>query len=128
MEATVNEETSDLLIRRVPKSVLEALSTKAGGVDQDRMEFVRKMLISASGVPERYAYRIYGQVGKGAIRRFTDHVNGTSSPFANFNQDEADAVNRAEDFIRRNAPGDKEKAYQLLVSQFGEDQVFEIPV
>jgi hypothetical protein len=30
--------------------------------------------------------------------------------------------------IRRNQPGDKEKAYNVLVEQFGEDNVFEVPV
>lgn len=121
-------ETKDLLIRDMPVDALDALTTKARAVDMDRMDFVRKMLVKASALPETYAYRVIGQVGRGTIRRYSSHINGTGSTFANFNQDEADAMQRAENFIRRNAPGDREKAVALLMAQFGEDQVFEVPL
>lgn len=121
------EETSDLLIRRMPKASLDVLSQKAKAVNQDRQDYVKDLLVKAAVVPERYAYRVMGQVGKGAIRRFSDHVNGTSTTFSNFNQDEHDAMQRAENFIRRNQPGDREKALEMLFAQFGEDNVFEIP-
>lgn len=120
-------ETKDLLIREVPVEVLDRLSTKAKASDQDRQEYVRALLIRASAQPVTYAYRVNGQVGRGTIRRYSDHVNGTSASFSNFNSDEADAMRQAEDFIRRNAPGDRERAYELLTAQFGVDGVFEIP-
>lgn len=128
MEDINIEEVSDLLVRKMPKASLEMLSQKANAVNQDRQEFVRELLVKASVIPERYAYRVIGQVGKGGIRRYSDHVNGTTSTFGSFNQDEADAMHRAENFIRRNQPGDREKAVNLLVAQFGEDNVFEVPL
>lgn len=118
----------DLLIRDVPIDALERLSTKAKAVDLDRTDYVRSLLVKASALPETYAYRVHGQVGRGTIRRYSNDVRGTSSTYSNFNQDEANVMREAEDFVRRNAPGDKEKAFELLTSQFGEDQVFEIPV
>jgi hypothetical protein len=37
-------------------------------------------------------------------------------------------MRRAEDFARRNHPGDRERAFDILTTQFGEDGVFEVPV
>ncbi len=118
----------DILIRNVSDEDANALEIKAKAAGADnRGAWLAQQLHSMAGIPERYAYRVMGQVGKGTLRRYSDHVNGTSSTFSNFNQDEADAMQHAENFVRRNAPGDKEKAFELLTSQFGEDQVFEIP-
>ena len=120
-------KTKDLLIRDVPIDALERLSTKAKAVDQDRQDYVRALIVKASALPETYAYRVHGQVGRGVIRRYSNHLNGTSTTFSNFNQDEVNVMREAEDFIRRNAPGDRERAYELLLAQFGPDQVFEVP-
>jgi hypothetical protein len=79
-----------------------------------------------AALPEFYGFRVLGQVGKGMVKRYSNHVNGTGATFSNFNQDEIDAMERAENFIRRNQPGDKEKAYSVLVEQFGDDNVFEV--
>src|SRR6266568_3811014 len=114
----------DILIRNISKEDADALEVKAkaAGAD-DRGKWLAQQLHSMAGIPERYAYRVMGQVGKGTLRRYSDHVNGTSATYSNFNQDEVDAMEQAGNFIRRNAPGDKEKAFELLTSQFGEDQV-----
>lgn len=119
----------DILIRNISEEDATALDIKAKAAGADsRSEWLAQQLHNMAGIPERYAIRVVGQVGKGAIRRYSDHVNGTSATFSNFNQDEADAMEQASNFIRRNAPGDKEKAFEVLLSQFGEDNVFEIPV
>ena len=118
---------ADILIRGVSDDDANILSQKAKAVNEDRIHWLATQLHKLAVVPETYAFRVMGQTGKGTIRRYSDHVNGTSATFRNFNQDEADAMERAENFIRRNAPGDREKAVSLLVSQFGEDNVFEVP-
>ncbi len=120
----------DILIRDVPEDVAQALTEKAlRDGTMDRQAWLRKKLTELARVPERYAFRVYGQSGgKGAIRRHSDHPNGTSTTFSNFSQPEASAMEQAENLIRRNGVGDKEKAYNLLVEQFGTDQVFEVPV
>jgi hypothetical protein len=119
----------EILIRDISKEDADALEIKAKAAGADnRGAWLAEQLHNMAAIPERYAFRVHGQVGKGAIRRYSDHVNGTSSTFSNFNQDEADAMERASNFVRRNAPGDKERAYELLSSQFGEDEVFEMPV
>jgi hypothetical protein len=119
----------DILVRDISKEDADALDAKAKAAGADnRGEWLAQQLHNLAGVPEVYGFRIIGQVGKGAIRRYSSHINGTSTTFANFNQDEADVMQHAENFIRRNQPGDKERALSLLVSQFGEDNVFEVPV
>lgn len=119
----------DILIRNVPEEVADALDIKAKAAGAEhRQAWLAQQLERLAVTPERYAYRVYGQRGsKGAIRRYSDHVNGTSTTFSNFNQEEASTMERAENLIRRNGIGDKEQAYKLLVEQFGTDQVFEVP-
>ena len=121
---------TDILIRDIPEDVAQALTEKAlRDGTMDRQAWLRKQLIALASVPERYAFRIYGASGgKGTIRRHSDHPNGTGSTYSNFSQAEASAMERAENLIRRNGVGDKESAYNLLVEQFGPDQVFEVPV
>lgn len=119
----------DILVRNVPEDIDTALKTHAKAAGMDRMEFILSQwqrLLEQPIVTERYGYRVYGKTGQGLIKRYSDHPNGTSATFAEFDQEEANAIKRAEDFIRRNQPGDREKAIALLQEAFGD--VFEIPV
>lgn len=120
----------DILIRDVSKEDAENLDIKAKAAGAaNRGDWLAEQLHRLAVTPERYAFRVYGQSGgKGAIRRYSNDANGTGSTFSNFSQQEADMMHRAEEFIRRNAPGDKERAFKLLLEQFGEDNVFEVPV
>jgi hypothetical protein len=119
---------SDILLRGLSKEDADILDLKAKAEGKDRMNWLVDQLHKMAVTPSQYAYRVYGTSGgKGTIRRYSDHPNGTSPTFSNFNQDEADAMEHASNFIRRNAPGDRERAYSILVEQFGEDKVFEIP-
>ncbi len=88
----------DILIRDVPEDVAQALTEKAlRDGTMDRQAWLRKKLTELARVPERYAFRVYGQSGgKGAIRRHSDHPNGTSTTFSNFSQPEASAMEQAE--------------------------------
>jgi len=121
---------SDLLIRDVSEATLAALSEKAKFDGMDRQTWVRAQLdrIAASpAVKECYAYRVYSMSGsRGTIKRHSNHPNGTSATFANFSQEEADIIHKAEDLIRRNGPGDREKAVALLQGMF--EEVMEVPV
>lgn len=120
----------DILIRDVPEDIANWLTVKAAESGIDRMAYIRNLLTQhASGpvVKERYAYRVYTTSGaRGKITRHSDHPNGTGSGFSGFNQEEADAMRRAEDFIRRNEVGDREKAVALLQATF--EEVMETPV
>ena len=118
----------DILVRNVSEEDAKNLDLKAKSAGQDHSPWLADQLHKMAALPELYAFRVMGQVGKGKISRHSNHVNGTGSTYSNFNQDEAEAIRRAEDFVRRNQPGDKEKAYNVLVAQFGEDNVFEVPV
>lgn len=121
------------LIRDIPDGTMQAIEVKAAEAGKNAEAYIRDLLIdlAASGpsVQERYAFRVYGASGsKGQIRRYSDHPNGTSETFSQFNQSEAGAMERAGNLIRRNGVGDKEAAYNLLVEQFGINNVFEVPV
>jgi hypothetical protein len=119
----------DILVRDISKEDAEVLNQKARGAGaEDRSHWLTEQLRKLAVLPTRYSFQVYGQVGKGAIRRYSDDVNGTSDTFSNFNEDEAAAMERATNFVRRNAPGDKEQAYQILVTQFGADNVFEATI
>src|SRR6202035_521967 len=118
------------LIRDIPDEIMERIEERAQTAGTNAEAWIRQQLIALVAPPpisEQYAFRVYGQVGKGAIHRHSNHPNGTGSTFSNLNYDEADAMHRAEDFVRRNGAGDKERAYNLLVTQFVDDNVFEIP-
>src|SRR5260221_10081626 len=119
----------DILVRNVSSEDAEALDVKAKSAGaEDRGKWLAQQLHNLAGVPEVYGYRVFGQTGKGNIRRYSSHINGVATTYVNFNQDEADVMEQAENLIRRNAPGDKERACGLLITQFGEDNVFEVPV
>ena len=120
---------ADILIRDIPEEVATALSQKAVAAGKDRMAYIRDLLTKVASEPivsERYAYRVYGKDGKGKITRHSDHPNGTGSVFTNFGQEDVNTIQKAEDLIRRNGVGDREKAVALLQQQF--EEVVEVPV
>ena len=120
---------ADLLIRDIPEEVMAALSQKASAAGQDRMSWIRAQLVKLASEPiitERYAYRVYSESGsRGLIRRLSDHPNGVSATYQSFSEDEARAMDKAADLIRRNGPGDREKAVALLQDAF--EEVMEVP-
>jgi hypothetical protein len=121
---------ANLNVTDLPEETLSALSSRARAEGySDRLSYVRDVLNRLVQEPitrERYAYRVYGQAGKGVIKRHGNHPNETSGTFGNFNQEEVDAFKLAEDLIRRNQPGDLVKALGMLNDRF--EEVVEIPV
>jgi hypothetical protein len=121
---------TDILIRNIPDEVADSLTQRAANQGIDRMSLIREKIIEWSQGPivhERYAYRFYGPDGAyGVCKRVSDHVNGISGTSNGLNGEQADAVRRAKDLMRRNNPGDQLKAYDLLKANF--EEVFEVSV
>jgi|SRR4029077_6394241 len=120
----------DMSIRGISQEDYDALKNLAAAAGKSLETWARDTLRSflyAPVIKERYAYRVYSENGgRGKITRRSDDVNGTSETFANFGQEEADALRRAADLIRRNEVGDREKAVVLLQQVF--EEVMEVPV
>jgi len=121
---------ANLNVTDLPEETMSALSARARAEGYpDRLAYVRDVLNKLVQEPitrERYAYRVYGQVGKGVIKRYSNDPNGTTATHGNFNEAEAEAFSLAEDLIRRNQPRDLVKALALLSDRF--EEVVEIPV
>jgi hypothetical protein len=116
-------------IRGLSDGFLEKAEVKANAVGKNREAYLRdelERIISEPLVKERYAFRVYGKNGRGTLRRLGDHPNETGATFSNFSQEEADAIHRAEDYMRRSGPGDREEALYALKGTF--EEVFEVPV
>lgn len=120
---------ANLNVTDLSDEVMQALTAKAYAAGfPDRLAYVRSVLGKAAQEPliaERYAYRVYGEQGKGVIRRQGNHPNDIGGGASNFSEEEFAAYKRAEDLMRRNAPGDREKAVAMLQSVF--EDVIEIP-
>jgi hypothetical protein len=116
------------LICDIPDDVMAAIEQKALAADTNSEEWIRRLLIRVSTEPvvrERYAYRFYGPgETRGIISRVSN--NGIGGGCQNCTEAQLRAVNRAEDLMRRNEPGDQLKAYDLLKANF--EEVFEVPV
>lgn len=120
----------DMSIRGFSEDDYAALKSQASAAGKGLETWARETLLNTLKAPvvkARYAYRVYAASGgHGKITRHSSHVNGTSATFSNFNQEEAAAMKRAEDLVRRNEPGDREKAVSLLQQTF--EEVMEVPV
>lgn len=122
---------ADILIRDIPDDIAKALTEHAQAAGQDRMTYIRAMLIQAASGPivkKRYAIRFYNDANssRGLIRRFGDDPRQTSYGCDVADSEAGKAVERAIDFVRRNGPGDREEATWELRNHF--DHVFEVPV
>jgi hypothetical protein len=125
----MEEQLEIVSVRGLKEGTLSKIDAKASAAGASREAWLRKQIESLADEPiikERYGYRVYGKSGKGVLKRLSNHPNGVQSGFSNFSQEEADAYKRAQDYISRNGPGDREEAVFLLKSAF--DEVFEIPV
>lgn len=120
----------DMSIRGFSQEDYDALKAQASIAGKGLETWARETLLSTLKAPvikKRYAYRVYSASGaRGKITRYDDGPNSTSATFSNFNQQEADIIKRAEDLIRRNEVGDREKAIALLQTLF--EEVMEVPI
>jgi hypothetical protein len=120
----------NLNVTDLPEETMAGLTANAYAAGYaDRLSYVRELLKKDAQSPvvnERYAYRFYGPgEAKGTIRRLSDHVNGIGGGWDNCSMLQIQAVQRAKDLMRRNGPGEREKAVAMLQSVF--DEVVEIP-
>jgi hypothetical protein len=140
-----------LVIRDVPESVVEALDVRASLAGQSRETWVRNYLAEVAHQPEvKEVYRL--QVSRrikvadggglvvmgpqdqdgyilhetsGYIERDPTASDGTRFFLFNPLPDEYDAFKQAIEYVRRNAPGDRERAITTLGRSF--DVVIETP-
>lgn len=120
----------DMSIRGLSEEEYAALKEQSRVAGKPFESWARETLLRTLKEPvikTRYAYRVYSHSGgRGKITRYNDDPNGTSGTFANFSQEEANAMRLAEDLMRRNEVGDREKAIALLQRTF--EEVMEVPV
>jgi hypothetical protein len=119
----------DILVRNVSDEVASALQAHAQAAGLERQAYILQewgKLASQPLIKERYAYRVYGKEGKGIIRRMSNDAGGIGGGCSEFSEEEFKAYQRAQDLIRRNGPGDREKAVAMLQSVF--EDVMEVSV
>lgn len=120
----------DMSLRGFSDDQYAGLKAQANAAGKGLEPWAKETLLATLKAPvirERYAYRVYSTGGgRGKVTRHSDHPNATSATFSGFNQEEADAMKRAEDLIRRNEAGDRERAVALLQQTF--EDVMEVPV
>ncbi len=121
----------DMSIRGISEEEYAALKQHAQAAGKSLETWARDLLLASANKPvvkERYAYRFYTKAGggHGKITRRDNRPGGTGSVYTGLSREEADAVRRIEDIIRRNDPGDRERAVAMLMERF--EDVVEVPV
>lgn len=120
----------DMSIRGFSQEDYAALKGQASVAGKGLETWAREILLATLKAPvvkERYAYRVFSKNGGyGKITRQSDAPNETSDTCRGFSEEEAKVLSRAADLMRRNEPGDREKAVALLQSAF--EEVMEVPV
>jgi len=121
----------DLLLKDFSPEDLDRLTQVARAAGLDRMNWAKGVLLQAASAPlvrKRYAYRGFA-ARTGAtltIRRLGDDPDQVASDLAQADPAQAAAEQAACALVRRNAPGDRERALRLLHEAGFE--LFEIPV
>lgn len=122
-------ETETISVRGLPSGTLAKIDAKANAAGKSREAWLREQIESIVEGPivrERYAYRFAGpNEARGVIRRESNHPNGIGGSCQGLDEGQMDVYRKARDIIRRNEPGDRETAYDLLKSAFTD--VFEVP-
>jgi hypothetical protein len=121
----------DILVRDVPSEVADALTERAHAAGMDRQEWLRQhfaQLIQLPMVKISYTLRFFGPQDEvhGHIKRLPDGKIGLQlRPVALLTQEQRLAFRQAGDYIRRNDPGGREKAFKILSGAF--EDVYEVP-
>ena len=121
----------DLLVRDVPSEVADALSERARAAGMDRQEWLRQhfaQLVQLPVVKVSYTLRFFGPQDEvyGYIKRSPDGKIGLQlRPVALLTHEQRSAFRQAGESVRRNDPGDREKAFKALSAAF--EEVYEIP-
>ncbi len=121
----------DILVRDVPSEVADALSERARAAGMDRQEWLRHhfaQLVQLPVVKASYTFRFFGPQGEvyGYIKRSPDGKIGFQlRPVTLLTNEQRLAFRQAGESVRRNDPGDREKAFKVLSGAF--EEVYEIP-
>lgn len=121
----------DILIRDVPSEVADALTERARAAGMDRQEWLRQhfaQVIQLPIVKVSYTLRFFGPQDEvyGYIKRSPDGKIGFQlRPVALLTGEQRSAFRLAGEAVRRNDPGDREKAFKALSVAF--EEVYEIP-
>jgi hypothetical protein len=121
----------DILIRDVPSEVADALTERARAAGMDRQEWLRQhfaQLVQLPIVKVRYTFRFFGPQDEvyGYIKRSLDgKISLQLRPVTLLTNEQRLAFRLAGESVRRNDPGDREKAFKVLSGTF--EEVYEIP-
>jgi hypothetical protein len=116
----------DISIRNISAEIYAALKEKAAADGKGLETWLRERLIMLAAQPVVKAHYVLKAYGPGAAyaqirRREGDESVGGSAN--NLSQAQMNALKKAEDYVQRNQPGDREEAYNLLARHF--ETVFE---
>jgi hypothetical protein len=121
----------DILIRDVPPEVADSLAERARAAGMDRQEWLRQhftQLIQLPIVKVSYTLRFFGPQVEvyGYIKRSPDGKIGLQlRPVTLLTNQQRLAFRQAGESVRRNDPGDRERAFKVLSGAF--EEVYEIP-
>lgn len=121
----------DMLVRDVPPEVADALTERARAAGMDRQEWLRQhfaQLVQLPIVKISYTFRFFGPQDEvyGSIKRSPAGKIGLQlRPVALLTPEQRFAFRQAGEGVRRNDPGDREKAFKALSAAF--EEVYEIP-
>ena len=121
----------DILVRDVLPEVADALTERARAAGMDRQEWLRlqfAQLVQLPMVKTSYTLRFFGPQEEvyGSLRRSPDgKISFRLQPVQTLSPEQRLAFRQAGEAVRRNDPGDREKALRILGGAF--EDVFEIP-
>lgn len=121
----------DILVRDVPPKVADALTERARAAGMDRQEWLRQYFVQLVQLPlvkVSYTLRFFGPQDEvyGYVKRSPDGKVGFQlRPVALLTNEQRLALRQAGESVRRNDPGDREKALKILSGAF--EEVYEIP-
>lgn len=110
-------------VRDIPEDVALKVDALASASNQSRESWLRDLIVNATKQPvikKEYSIRVYGTNGKGIIRRYGDGSNNVGGGSNNFSQAEHEAYKKAQNYVSRNQPGDREEAIRILRNAFEE--------
>jgi len=121
----------DILVRDVPSEVADALTERARAAGMDRQEWLRQhfaQLVQLPIIKVSYTLRFFGPQEEvyGYIKRSPEGKVGLQlRPVTLLTKEQRLAFRLAGESVRRNAPGDREKALKVLSGAF--EEIYEIP-
>jgi len=120
----------DILVRDVPFEVADALTERARAAGMDRQEWLRQhfaQLVQLPIIKVSYTFRFFGPQDEvyGHIKRLPDEKTELQlSPVTLLTNEQRLSFRQAVEYVRRNQPGDREKAFKVLSGAF--EEVYEV--